>query len=371
MGFEIPLANPDLSGNEAKYALEAVQSGWIATGPFIKRFEHEFAKLSGARAAILCANGTAALYLALRALGVQQGDEIIVPSFTYVATANAAKLCGAEPVFVDVDPDTWCLDPNKVEEAITPRTKGIMPVDLYGHPADLDAINRLATVYGVWVIEDAAEAAFAKYRGRPIGAISEITTFSFHITKVLTSGEGGAITLNDEKMEALIRMICSHGMDPNRRFFFPVVGHNFRLTNLAAGLLCAQLERHEEFLARRADIFRVYQEYLRGTPGIDFRPVAEWATLSPWLFSITVDPVEFGHTRDELIAWLAGQGIDSRPFFVPLHRLPAFRDAARQRNTDCPLTDRLCGTGVNLPTYTSMTDSQIERIAKSIRSMVR
>jgi perosamine synthetase len=160
-------------------------------------------------------------------------------------------------------------------------------------------------------------------------------------------------------------------MDPNRRFFFPVVGHNFRLTNLAAGLLCAQLERHEQFLARRADIFRVYQECLRGTPGIDFRPVAEWATLSPWLFSITVDPMEFGHTRDELIAWLAEHGIDSRPFFVPLHRLPAFRDAARQRNTHCPFTDRLCATGVNLPTYTSMTDSQIERIAKSIQSMVR
>jgi perosamine synthetase len=371
MSFEIPLANPDLSGNESKYTLEAVQNGWIATGPFIKRFEREFARLSGARAAIVCSNGTAALILALRAVGVEPGDEIIMPSFTYVATANAARLCGAEPVFVDVDPDTWCLDPAKVEEAITPRTRGIMPVDLYGHPADLDAINRLATIYGLWVVEDAAEAALAKYKGRPVGGITQVATFSFHITKVLTSGEGGAITLNDEKTESFIRMLCSHGMDPNRRFFFPVVGHNFRLTNLAAGLLCAQIERHEQFLKRRADIFGIYQDCLRGTPGIEFRPVAEWATLSPWLFSVTVDPDAFGHTRDELIAGLAEQGIDSRPFFVPVHRLPAYREAAQRRYTHCPLTDRLCAAGINLPTYTSMTDSQIERVAKSIKTMAR
>ena len=371
MSFDIPLANPDLKGNEAKYALEAIQSGWIGTGPYIKQFEKEFARLSGARAAIACANGTVALHLALRAMDLGPGDEVIVPSFTYVATANAVRFCGAEPVFVDVDPATWCIDPRQVEAAITPSTVGIIPVDLYGHPADLDAINRIAAKHDLWVVEDAAEAALAKYKGRPVGGLAKVTTFSFHITKVFTSGEGGAVTLNDEKIEAFIRMIYSHGMDPQRRFFFPVSGYNYRLTNLAAGLLCAQIERHEAFLKRRAEIFRAYHELLKGIPGIGVRPVADWATLSPWLFSITVDPPEFGATREQLMATLEREKIESRPFFIPVHSLPPFQDGARRRNTHCPITDQLCSVGVNLPTYTTMTDGHIERVAKTIRNMAR
>ncbi len=371
MSFDIPLANPDLSGNEAKYALEAIQSGWIGTGPFIKQFEREFARLSGARAAIACANGTVALHLALLAMELGPGDEVIVPSFTYVATANAVRFCGAEPVFVDVDPETWCIDPVKAEQAITPRTKGIMPVDLYGHAADLDAVNAVAERHGLWVVEDAAEAALAKYKGRPVGSLAEITTFSFHVTKVFTSGEGGAITMDDERIEAFIRIIYSHGMDPNRRFFFPISGYNYRLTNISAGLLCAQMERHEIFMQRRAEIFRRYEELLEGTPGIGFRPVAPWAILSPWLFSITVDSEAFGSTRDQLIEELGEQGIESRPFFIPVHSLPPFAQSSRQRNTQCPITDRLCAAGVNLPTYTTMTDDHIERVAQVIRSMTR
>jgi len=371
MSFDIPLANPDLNGNEAKYALDAIQTGWIGTGPFLKRFEAEFARLSGARAAIACANGTVALHLALLARKLQPGDEVIVPSFTYVATANAVRFCGAEPVFVDVEPTTWCLDPAAVEQAITPRTRGIIPVDLYGHPADLDALNRIAAVHGLWVVEDAAEAALARYKGRPVGGLSGITTFSFHITKALTCGEGGAVTLDDENVETFIRMLSSHGMDPERRFFFPVSGYNYRLTNLAAGVLCAQLERHEQFLARRAAIFQLYEKRLAGTPGIGFRPVAQWATLSPWLFSITLDDKQFGHSRDRLMAELAAHKIDSRPFFFPVHRLPPFREAAEARKTHCPLTDRLCGAGINLPTYTGMTDAQVERVASVITGLAR
>jgi perosamine synthetase len=371
MGFEIPLANPDLNGNEAKYVLETIQTGWIGAGPFVKRFEQEFARLSGARAAIACANGTVALHLALRALDLRPDDEVIVPSFTYVATANAVKFCGAEPVFVEVSPETWCLDPECIEEAITPRTKGILAVDLYGHPADLDRINRLAAIYGLWVVEDAAEAALARYRGRPVGSLAQITTFSFHVTKVFTAGEGGALTLDDAKLEEFIRMIYSHGMDPHRRFFFPVVGYNYRLTNMAAGVLCAQIERHEEFLARRTAIFRLFSESLKETPGIGFRPVAPWAVLSPWLFSVTIDPKEFGHTREQVMTRLAEQSIDSRPFFTPVHTLPVFREAAERRKTRLPFTDLVCSRGINLPTYTTMTDGQVEAIAGVIRSMAR
>jgi perosamine synthetase len=371
MTFDIPLANPDLNGNEAKYALEAIQTGRIGTGPFIKRFETEFARLSGARAAIACANGTVALHLALRAVGLEPGDEVIVPSFTYVATANAVRFCGAEPVFVDVEPETWCIDCAKAEQAITPRTRGIMPVDLYGHPADLDAVNALARRHGLWVVEDAAEAALAQYKGRPVGGLANLTTFSFHVTKVFTSGEGGAITLNDENVEAFIRVLYSHGMDPERRFFFPISGYNYRLTNMAAGLLCAQIERHEQFLQRRRDIFRRYHDLLDGVPGIGFRPVAPWATLSPWLFSITIEPDAFGATRERVMAKLAAEKIESRPFFIPVHGLPPFSEETRKRNTQCPVTDRLCSIGINLPTYTTMTDDDVERVAQVIRGMAK
>jgi perosamine synthetase len=371
MSFDIPLANPDLNGNEAKYALEAIQTGRIGTGPFIKQFEQEFARLCGAQGAIACANGTVALHLALRAMGLEAGDEVIVPSFTYVATANAVRFCGAEPVFVDVEPDTWCIDCAQAEQAITPRTKGIMPVDLYGHPADLDAVNALALRHGLWVVEDAAEAALAQYKGRPVGGLANITTFSFHVTKVFTSGEGGALTLNDGNVEAFIRILYSHGMDPERRFFFPISGYNYRLTNMAAALLCAQMERHAHFLQRRREIFDGYQQILEGVPGIAFRPVAPWATLSPWLFSITVDPDAFGATREQVMAKLAAEKIESRPFFIPVHGLPPFSEGSRQRNTRCPVTDRLCATGINLPTYTTMTDGEVERVAHVIRDMAK
>jgi perosamine synthetase len=270
---------------------------------------------------------------------------------------------------VDVEPATWCIDPEAAEAAITPRTKGIIPVDLYGHPADLDAINEVAARHNLWVVEDAAEAVFAKYKGRPVGGLAQITTFSFHVTKVLTSGEGGAITLDDETKEKFIRMICSHGMDPTRRFFFPVVGYNYRLTNTAAALLCAQIERHEQFLQRRSEIFALYRELLRDTPGISFRPVAQWATLSPWLFSILVDPKEFGHSRDDVMAALEAENIESRPFFIPVHALPAFAEATRQRGAELAITQRLCGRGINLPTSTVMSDGEVERVASVIAGM--
>ncbi len=194
----IPVAVPDLSGNEEKYAVEAIRSSWISsTGPFVHRFEKEFAELCGTRAAISVCNGTVALHLALLALDVRPGDEVLVPSLTYVATANAVRYVGAEPVFVDVDPGTWCMDPGQLEASITRRTKGIIPVHLYGHPADMDAINHVAAVHGLWVVEDAAEAHLASYKGRKTGSLAPIATFSFYGNKTFTCGEGGAITLND------------------------------------------------------------------------------------------------------------------------------------------------------------------------------
>jgi perosamine synthetase len=365
----IPVSEPDLSGNEERYVLEAMRSTWISsTGPFVKRFEAEFAAAAGTRTAISVSNGTLALHLALLTLDLRPGDEVIVPSLTYVATANAVRYCGAEPVFVDVDPGTWCVNPALIERALTPRTKGIVPVHLYGHPADMDEVNRVAAEHGLWVVEDAAEAHMARYRGRPVGGLGRIGVFSFYGNKVLTSGEGGAVTLNDPELERKGRILRGQGMDPERRYFFPIIGYNYRLTNVACAILCAQLERAQAIVARRRKIFEHYRTLLQGIPGIGFQPVAPWAEASPWLFCATVETREYGRTRDELMALLAERGIETRPFFIPIHSLPPYMEASRQRGEVLPFTDALGASGMNLPTFTGMADEAVERVATAIRT---
>ena len=364
----IPLAVPDLSGNEEKYVVDAIRSSWISsTGSYVNQFENRFAELCATRTAIGVCNGTVALYLALLALDVRPVDEVLVPSLTYIATANAVRYVGAEPVFVEVDPDTWCIDPNMLEASITRRTKGIIAVHLYGHPADMDAINHVAAIHGLWVVEDAAEAHFARYKGRTVGSLAPIATFSFYGNKIITCGEGGAITLNDPHLELRIRTLRGQGMDPKRRYYFPVTGYNFRLTNVACALLCAQLERHEQILARRRKLFDEYRKQLEGIAGIGFQPIARWAEAAPWLFCITVDEKEYGRSRDELTMLLKDNGVDTRPFFIPLHRLPPFREGSIRRQENLPVTDQLGSAGINLPTYNGIPKGHIEYIAQIIR----
>lgn len=372
MPIRIPVSGVDLSGNEEKYAVEAIRSTWISsTGEFVGRFEKEFADLCHTGSAISVSNGTVALHLAMLGLDVRPGDEVIVPSLTYIATANAVRYVGAEPVFVDVDPATWCLDPRRVEEAITRRTSGIIPVHLYGHPADMQAINDLAGVHGLWVVEDAAEAHMATYKGQPVGSLSTLATFSFYGNKLLTCGEGGAITLTDRQLEARLRALKGQGMDPRRRYYFPITGYNFRLTNLACALLCAQLERREAILARRRAIFARYRKGLEGIAGIGFQPIANWAEPTPWLFCITVDEDAYGSSRDGLAEVLLEQGVETRPFFRALHKLPPFREEASKRSTHLPVTDALSDSGLNLPTYNNLGDADIDFVAEVIRSAAR
>jgi perosamine synthetase len=364
----IPLASADLTGNEEKYVVEAIRSSWISsTGGYVSRFEAEFAGMSGTQHALSICNGTAALHLALLGLDVRPGDEVLVPSFTYIATANAVRYVGAEPVFVDVDPETWCLDPARLEAAITRRTRGIIPVHAYGHPADMDAINAFAAVHGLWVVEDAAEAHLARYKGRPVGGLGKVATFSFYGNKILTSGEGGALTLDDPALATRLRLLRSQGADPQRRYFFPITGYNFRLTNVASAILCAQLERAHDIVARRRQIFARYQEQLRDIPGLSFQPVAPWAEAAPWIFCLLVDEAAYGRSRDGLMAWLDEAGVETRPFFIPLHTLPPFREESRRRGEVLPHSDRLAAAGLNLPTFNSITEEQISTVCDAIR----
>lgn len=365
----IPVATTDLGGNEERYVCEAIRSTWISSsGAFLSRFEREFATACGSRFCLGVSNGTTALHLVLAGMNVQPGDEVIVPSMTYIATANAVRYCGGEPVFIDVDPATWCVTAETIEAAITPRTRGIVVVHLLGQPADMDSIMRVASTHGLWVVEDAAEAPFATYKGRPVGSIGQASSFSFYGNKMLTSGEGGAITFQDPHLERRFRMLRGQGMDPDRRYFFPIVGFNFRMTNVAAAILCAQMERREEIVRRRREIWTRYEDRLSSIPGIDLRPTHDWAEISPWMFACVIDPRRLGIARDELAAGLLARGIETRPMFVPLHTLPPYRHLAH-RTPPLPVTDHLGEHGIMLPTFTTLTNAQIDRICDTIQSL--
>ncbi len=372
MPERISVASVDLSGNEEQYVVDALRSTWISsTGQYLNRFETEFAAACGTSQAIAVCNGTVALHLALLGMDVRPGDEVLVPSLTYVATANAVRYVGGEPVFVDVDPNTWCIDPERLEAAITRRTKGVIAVHLLGHPADMDRINQVAAVHGLWVVEDAAEATFANYKGRPVGGLAEAATFSFFGNKLLTCGEGGAVTLSDARLNTRLRTLRGQGMDPARRYYFPITGYNFRLTNLAAAILCGQMERREGIVTRRREIYAEYNRRLANIPGVGLQPVADWAELSPWMYACTVDPVRYGADRDEMMRHLGECGIETRPMFIPLHTLPPFREESRKRGEYLPETSRLADTGVMLPTYNTLTDADIRRITDAVAELHR
>jgi perosamine synthetase len=277
---------------------------------------------------------------------------------------------GAEPVFVDVDLETWCLSAAAVEEAVTDRTKAIIAVDLYGHPADMDALNEVADRHGLALVEDAAEAHGARYKGRLTGSLGHIGTFSFYGNKIITSGEGGAITVDDPELERKIRQYRGQGVDPDRRYFFPVVGYNYRLTNVACALLCAQLERWDQIIAARGEIFARYELGLRGIAGLGLQPRAKWADPASWLFSITVDALQFGIDRDELARRLDDVGIETRPFFQPLHRLPPYVGRPGSKRA-LPASDELATSGLNLPTSSRMTEADVSYVTAAIRDIQR
>lgn len=370
--MKIPLAMPDLSGNEERLLLDAFRSSWISSrGKYVDDFEEEFAALIHTKYAASVVNGTAALHLALEALGVGHDDEVIVPALTYIAAAGAVKFCGAEPVFVDVDPSTWCIDPGRIEDAISPKTKAIIAVHLYGHPCDMDAINAIAAVHGLKVIEDAAEAHFAQYKGRMIGSLGDVAAFSFFGNKILTSGEGGALTYDAPDLDRRIRILRSQGMDPQRQYYHPIIGYNYRMTNLACALLCGQIERRNELLAKRRAIFVTYKQLLSTIQGVELQPVANWAEPAPWLFCITVNESEFGMSRDALASRLAELDIETRPFFVPLHLMPPFENGDRNSPGAFPVAEFLGRSGLNLPTYAAMTPEMVAYVCTAIEDIQR
>lgn len=360
-----PVARPSLSTLEERYVVDALRSGWISSqGPYLRDFEERFARRCAAGTALTTSNGTVALHLVLAAAGVGPGDEVIVPALTYVATANAVAYCGARAVCVDVLPESWCVDPEAVRAAIGPRTRAVIAVDLYGHPADYTALRHLCDRHGLLLVADAAESFGATLDGRPTGSLADVTTFSFFGNKVLTSGEGGCVTTSDAALADRMRLLRNQGMDPQRRYYFPVLGYNYRMTNLCAAVLCAQLERADEIIARRDRVIAGYEEQLADEPALSAQPVAAGVRRAPWMAAFLVGAEGDGTSRDALARALARLGVETRPFFVPIPDLPAHHDP----DADCPVTADLSRRGINLPTYADLAEPAVKAVVERVRA---
>jgi perosamine synthetase len=361
----IPVAAPVFAGREKEYVADCMESGWISSaGKYVDQFEEQFAQFCGVRHAVACCNGTVALHLALVALGVAAGDEVIVPTLTFVATANAVTYCGARPVFVDSEPGTWNIDPALVEAKITPRTKGIIAVHLYGHPADADALRDIAGRHNLFLVEDAAEAHGATYKGRNAGSLGDAAAFSFYGNKIIATGEGGMVVTDDDALAARARQLRGQGVDPNRRYWFPVVGYNYRMMNIPAAIGLAQLEKIDWHLGRRLEVAARYHERLAGEPLVAWQPEQPWATHAHWMFTVILDE---GARRgaEEVMSLLHGAGVETRPVFYPVHSLPPYRDAGGDGG-EYPVASRLARRGVSLPTWAGLCDDDVDYVCDQL-----
>jgi perosamine synthetase len=359
------VAHPILNGNEKKYVADCLDSTWISSnGSYINRFEQEFAEYIHTDHAISCSNGTTGLHLALMAHGVKEDDEVIIPTFTFVATANAIAYCGATPVFVDAEPDTWNINPLLIEKKITPRTKGIIVVHLYGHPTDMDPVIALAQKYGLFIIEDAAEAMGAEYKGRKVGSIGHTAVFSLFGNKVITTGEGGMVTTKDDELNKKIRLLKGQGMDPNHRYWHSIIGYNYRMTNIQAAIGCAQLENVDWHIGQRIRIAGLYNDNLKTHSDLITLPIQkDGAKNVYWLYSILLKDTTDGK-RDSIMKNLVQRGIETRPFFYPMHILPPYQHL--QPQSEFPVANRISAQGINLPSYGNLTSDDVQFISSQL-----
>ncbi|MBU1016918.1 MAG: DegT/DnrJ/EryC1/StrS aminotransferase family protein [Patescibacteria group bacterium] len=363
----IPIAEPIIGEEELNLVVKTLKSGWISSiGKNIPEFEHKFAGYCGSRYGIATSSGTAALHLCLRAGGVGLGDEVIIPSMTFVATANAVVYTGAKPVFVDSELETWNIDPTKIELKINEKTKAIIPVHLYGHPANMLPIFSLAYRYNLSVYEDAAEAHGAEYRGRKVGSLSNAGCFSFYGNKIVTTGEGGMVVTNSKKLADKMRTLRDHGVSARRKYYYPSLGFNYRMTNVQAAIGLAQLNRIELIIRKKREIATLYEKHLKVlVPRIILSPDAEWAKSVFWMYSILV-PSKGKVTRDFLIARLKEAGIDSRPFFFPIHKYKRF-----EVDEKMPVAEYLSKNGVSLPSGPNLDAEKIEYICNTIVNVLK
>lgn len=367
----IPVNTPLLDGNERKYLLECLDTGWISSeGPFVQKFEEQFAIAVNRKHAITCSNGSTALDMAIVAAKIGHGDEVIMPTFTIISPATSVVRVGAIPVLVDSDPLTWNMDVSQIEAKITPRTKAILVVHIYGLPVDMDPIIELAERYGLIIIEDAAEMHGQTYRGKPCGSFGLISTFSFYPNKHITCGEGGMVVTDDDEVAEHCRRLRNLCFQPGRRFVHEELGWNFRMTNLQAALGLAQLERLDQHVIKKREIGVQYQSGLQHIDGIQLPlPRTDYAENIYWVFGIVLDP-QFGFDAERLMSELSAHKIGSRPFFWPMHEQPVFRNMGLFRGKQYPVAERIARYGLYVPSGLGLESAQISEVCTAVDRIV-
>lgn len=363
----IPVCEPDLTKKEERYVKEAIESSWISgTGAFVDLFEKEYARhVSHTKYAIAVNSGTSALHLSLVACGVGPGDEVILPTFTMIATVNAVRYCGATPVLVDADPRIWNMDVSKIAAKITKRTRVILPVHIYGLPVDMRPINKLARMHKLWVLEDASEAHGATYYGKTVGSLGDIAAFSLFANKIVATGEGGMITTNNRRLAEVLRLLRGHAFTPSHHFWHQYVGYSYEMTNLAAAVGYGQAQRIDELVIKRRKNGSMYSSLLKDIPGITVPIEPRGYTNVYWMYCIIVDKETFGMDRDALRQVLAAKGIETRTFFVPIHFQPIYYDQFKKERF--PVSEVLCRDGLYLPSASTLTLSELRQVVRVIR----
>ncbi len=362
MNIKIPVYQPALNGNEKKYVNECLDTTWISSkGKFINEFESGFANYVGIKYAASVSNGTVALHLAMIALGIGPGDEVIVPSLTYISSVNAIAYVGATPIFIDSLPDTWQMDPADLKRKITVRTKAVMAVHLYGLPCEIVLIDEICKAKGLFLIEDCAEALGSKIGDRHVGTFGDISTFSFYGNKTITTGEGGMVVTNDETLFDRSLHFKGQGLAKHRQYWHDVIGYNYRMTNICAAIGLAQLEQIDGFIKRKREIAKFYEQNIVN-PKIEFHREKDGFTHSYWMCSILTPD---SNLREILREKLANEGVETRPLFYPVHTMPMYS----QKYLKIPVAENLGWRGINLPSYPGLSDDDLKLICGIINKL--
>jgi perosamine synthetase len=366
----IAVNEPRLGGREFEYVAECVRTGWISSeGRFIEAFERGWADYCGMRHGVAVSNGTVALELAVRSLDLQPGDEVILPSFTIISCALAVLYGGGTPVLVDADPRTWCMDTTQIEARLTPRTRAIMPVHIYGHPVDMGPVQALARRHNLAIVEDAAEAHGAEYRGARCGGLGDLGCFSFYANKIVTTGEGGMVLTNDVARAARLRSLRNLCFQRERRFYHVDLGHNYRLTNMQAALGLAQLEAIEAAIQHKRWLGEAYTRRLAEAPGLQLPVEEPWAKNVYWMYGVVLNDAA-GLDAAEFAARLAARGIMTRPFFLGMHEQPALRARGLFAGEHYPVAERLARQGLYLPSGLTLTEAQVDEVCEAVKAVL-
>lgn len=367
MEMRIPLSTIDLSKREMDYANEAISSGWISSsGSYVKKAEEAWARFCEDTPCTLVCNGTAALHLALMCMGLKPGDEVIVPGMTFVSPAAVVARMGGVPILADVEETSWCIAPEAIKGLVTDKTKGVIAVDVLGHPADYERLEPVCQELGLFLIEDAAEAHGSTCNGKRVGSFGDVSTFSFFANKTLGCGEGGAVLSSNPEILAQTILLKNHGMATSRPYWHDYVGDNFRITNVIAAILLGQIERADELMAGRNRVSAQYHEHLDGIAGLQLRPCTDWATIVTWLEVLRVLP-ESKLTRDELLAELRANEIDARALWTPLIALPPYKKECEKRGLTTPNAKEILSQLLWLPTASCMSVADVEFVATVVR----